>query len=117
EKAVAITPPEYVNIYERSWSSDPDKRPALSEILTELEKLSLSKISKENSDFIYTSKFLSTPKTSQHHVVNIYSMNDYSNIGYDRMDFEIPVIPADVPVDAMEIHRSKRRKIDQESHI
>ncbi|RIB21098.1 kinase-like domain-containing protein [Gigaspora rosea] len=41
EKAVANTPPEYVNLYKRSWSSDPDKRPTLSEILTELEKLSV----------------------------------------------------------------------------
>ncbi|CAG8501296.1 161_t:CDS:2 [Scutellospora calospora] len=40
EKIIPGTPPDYANLYEKCWSSDPEKRPALNEILTTFEKLS-----------------------------------------------------------------------------
>ncbi|CAG8534372.1 5837_t:CDS:2 [Cetraspora pellucida] len=40
EKMVESTPLDYANLYNRCWSSFPDQRPTLNEILIELEKLS-----------------------------------------------------------------------------
>lgn len=40
EKVISGTPSEYANLYKKCWSSDPDQRPVLNEILIELESLS-----------------------------------------------------------------------------
>ncbi|RIB03737.1 kinase-like domain-containing protein [Gigaspora rosea] len=39
EKTIENTPPHYVNLYTNCWSSDPDLRPKLNEVLIELKKL------------------------------------------------------------------------------
>ncbi|CAG8729765.1 23888_t:CDS:2, partial [Dentiscutata erythropus] len=39
EKAIVNTPSDYINLYDRCWSSNPDQRPTLDKILIELEKL------------------------------------------------------------------------------
>ncbi|CAG8488902.1 5453_t:CDS:2 [Dentiscutata erythropus] len=40
EKIIPGTPSDYANLYKKCWSSNPDQRPVLNEILTELEILS-----------------------------------------------------------------------------
>ncbi|CAG8494443.1 15624_t:CDS:10, partial [Cetraspora pellucida] len=44
EKTIENTPPNYANLYNNCWSSDPDLRPKLNEIILELEKLSIETI-------------------------------------------------------------------------
>ncbi|CAG8462880.1 16421_t:CDS:2 [Dentiscutata heterogama] len=40
EKAIANTPQDYVVLYEECWSSNPDKRPKVDEVLRQLKKFS-----------------------------------------------------------------------------
>ncbi|CAG8636116.1 11585_t:CDS:2 [Dentiscutata heterogama] len=39
EKIIANTPQDYANLYTKCWSSDPDQRPTLTQILAVFEKL------------------------------------------------------------------------------
>ncbi|CAG8458417.1 13245_t:CDS:2 [Cetraspora pellucida] len=43
EKIIANTPSDYANLIEKCWSSDPDQRPALDQILIQIENLSKEK--------------------------------------------------------------------------
>ncbi|CAG8796524.1 12904_t:CDS:1, partial [Gigaspora rosea] len=43
ERTIIGTPLDYANLYTKCWSSEPDERPILEEISTELEKLSKEK--------------------------------------------------------------------------
>ncbi|CAG8850692.1 14323_t:CDS:1, partial [Racocetra persica] len=37
EKSIEGTPKDYLNLYEKCWSSDPDMRPAMNEILAKFK--------------------------------------------------------------------------------
>ncbi|CAG8548942.1 3522_t:CDS:2, partial [Racocetra persica] len=62
EKAIENTPPSYADLYMKCWSSNPDLRPTLKEILTELENLSVE-----------TDKFIINP-IDNHQIQNNISL-------------------------------------------
>ncbi|KAF0538224.1 glycosyltransferase family 2 protein [Gigaspora margarita] len=82
EKMVENTPLDYANLYNRCWSSSPDQRPTLNEILTELEKLSIE----TNIEFIIND--IST-KIDVKSPIERYS--DDSIMDYTNSDSDCPV--------------------------
>ncbi|KAF0451492.1 kinase-like protein [Gigaspora margarita] len=44
EKIIPNTPSDYVNLYEKCWSTEPDERPTLNKISIDLDKLSLETV-------------------------------------------------------------------------
>ncbi|CAG8788430.1 11230_t:CDS:2, partial [Dentiscutata erythropus] len=74
EKIIANTPSDYANLVEKCWSSDPDQRPTLDQILIELENLSnkttIEFITNEN---IKNNQQIAQPESNDENSLNFFN--------------------------------------------
>ncbi|CAG8808433.1 17355_t:CDS:2, partial [Cetraspora pellucida] len=77
ETIIPNTPPDYASLYEKCWSTEPNERPTLNEILSNLDKLSLERTIKFITNNVKDSK--NFPETTSEIITNSIEVSSSSD--------------------------------------